>query len=197
MRSVVVIVLLSVALVACGGGESAPAPQARKAPPRECVPSEGQPEQVTSAPSGTPSRVRLGPGMELEPTPATIAAGRGGRRLVVSGVVTGQDCAPLAGATLYVWQTNAAGRYGPRRGGNDRCCYLHGAVRTDAMGRYVLDTVMPRGYDGGLAHIHMQAGHRDAGGLTTELVFGDGRVSVRRGDDGRLRAAFDIVLPRE
>ena len=31
----------------------------------------------------------------------------------------------------------------------------------------------------------------------TELVFGDGRVAVRRGDDGRLRAAFDIVLPRE
>ena len=31
----------------------------------------------------------------------------------------------------------------------------------------------------------------------TELVFGDGRVPVRRGDDGRLRAAFDIVLPRE
>ena len=193
MRSAIVIVLLSVALAACGGESP---PQARKAPPRECAPSAGEPAQVVSAPSDTASRIRLGPGMELESTPATLAAGRG-RPLVVSGVVSGQDCAPVAGATLYVWQANAAGRYGPKRGGNDRCCYLQGTVRTDAKGSYVLDTVMPRGYDGAVAHIHVKAGHPDAGGVGTELVFGAGRVSPRRGDDGRLRAAFDIVLPRE
>jgi protocatechuate 3,4-dioxygenase beta subunit len=199
MRPAIAIVLLSLLLTACGDGGSggASTPPARKAPKRECPPSIGHPEQVASAPSGTPSRVRLGPGMELEPTPANIAAGRGGRRLLVSGVVSGPDCAPLAGATLNVWQTNAAGKYGPGRTGSDRCCYLQGTVRTDTDGRYTLDTVMPRGYDGGPAHIHLEAGHPDVGGVVTELVFEDGGVPVRRGGDGRLRAAFDIVLPRQ
>jgi protocatechuate 3,4-dioxygenase beta subunit len=191
MRSAIVIVLLS--LAACGGSS----PRVRTAPQRECAPSAGQPEELASAPSGTPSRVRLGPGMTLEPSPATIAAGRGGRRLTVSGVVSGQDCAPLAGATLNAWQTNAAGRYGPGRDGSDRCCYLQGTVRTDATGRYALDTVMPRGYNGGPAHIHVAVDHPEAAGILTELVLEAGDVPVRRGADGRLRAVFDIVLARQ
>jgi hypothetical protein len=30
---------------------------------------------------------------------------------------------------------------------------------------------MPKGYDGGRAHIHFQAGHRDTQGVTSELTF--------------------------
>jgi protocatechuate 3,4-dioxygenase beta subunit len=36
-----------------------------------------------------------------------------GQPLVVSGVVSGTDCAPLPGATVQAWQTNGNGRYGP------------------------------------------------------------------------------------
>ena len=194
MRPAIITVALAVALAACGGESS---PEVRKVTKRECVPTDGQLEQVAVAPSGTPSRIRLGPGWELERTPETIAAGRRGRPMVLSGVIRGQDCAPLAGATLTAHQTNGAGLYGPRRDGNDRCCYLQGTVRTDADGRYTLDTVKPRGYDGGLAHIHVAAVHPDFDGVVTEIVFDDGRVQVERGDDGRLRAAFDIVLARQ
>ena len=68
-------------------------------------------------------------------------------------------------------QTNGNGRYGPRIDGRDVCCYLQATVRTDEQGRYTLDTVYPRGYDGGPSHIHFAFGHPDAEGVVTELVF--------------------------
>jgi protocatechuate 3,4-dioxygenase beta subunit len=183
------IVLLAVA-AGCGGS-SDPEPAAE----RTCAPTPGAVEAADLASSGTAARVRLGPGMELKATRRNLAAARIGEPLVVTGTVRAEDCAPLAGATLHVWQTNGKGRYGPITGGQDRCCYLAGTVLTGADGRYTLDTVMPRGYDGGPAHIHMQAGHPDARGLATELLFGDetnpqaATVEVRDGT-----AELDIVL---
>ena len=144
----------------------------------------GAVESVVPSGSGTESRVHLGPGMELEATKRTLTAARVGTPLVVTGIVRGDDCVPLAGATIHAWQTNGKGRYGPVVGGRDRCCYLTGTVRTGDDGGYTLDTVMPRGYQGGPAHIHMEAGHPDAEGVVTELVL-----------DGPVKSAdFDIVL---
>jgi protocatechuate 3,4-dioxygenase beta subunit len=209
---------VSVAVAACvaacadsGGPASRPAkptPAAgERSAKRACEPTTGTPEPVTEAAAGTPSRVRLGPGMELEATPRTIAAGRrGGERLIVGGVVRDEDCAPLAGATVIAWQTNAAGEYGPTRRGQMRCCYLQATARTDARGRYALHSVVPGGYADGAAHIHMQIGHADAEGIVTELLFaGDSRprptgadattVALERDGKGR-RATFDVVLRR-
>jgi protocatechuate 3,4-dioxygenase beta subunit len=171
----VVIVLLA---LAAGCGDSA-----RPVAERSCSPTAGEGERVELAPAGTPSRVRLGPGMELKATRRTLAAGHG-QPLVVAGTVRGEDCTPLAGATVNVWQTNGEGRYGPRRGGRDLCCYLQGTVLTAADGRYRLDTVFPGGYDNATPHIHVTAGHPEAEGLITELVF-DEPVKAKR---------FDIVL---
>jgi protocatechuate 3,4-dioxygenase beta subunit len=172
-------ILIALVLAGCGGGSE---PVERAA--RTCAPSEGHPESVASSPEGTPSRVRTSPGMELEPTKRNLAAGRIGEPLVVTGVVTGTDCKPLAGATIEVHQTNGEGRYGPVVDGRDRCCYLQATVRTDEAGRYALDTVMPKGYDGGPSHIHFAAGHPDAAGVVTELVF----------DAPTDRAEYDITL---
>ena len=120
--------------------------------------------------------------MELKATRRNLAAARVGKPLVVTGIVRGEDCAPLPGATINVWQTNGKAATA-RHGRPGPCCYLAGTVRTGADGRYTLDTVMPRGYDGGPAHIHMHAGHPKAQGVTTELVFdargGDHRVRHR------------------
>jgi protocatechuate 3,4-dioxygenase beta subunit len=176
-RAIVVALVLA---AGCGGDETKPA-QERVA--RTCTPTAGEVETVTAAPADTPSRIRMGPGMTLKPTKATLAAARIGKPLVVTGVVTGADCAPLAGATVTAWQTNGRGRYGPGEGG-DRCCYLTGTARTDAKGRYTFDTVMPKGYDGGPSHIHFEAGHPDAEGLVAELIF----------DAPTARAEYDITL---
>jgi protocatechuate 3,4-dioxygenase beta subunit len=172
-------IVAALVLAAGCGDETKPAERAA----RTCAPTAGTVESVTAAQADTPSRIRMGPGMTLKPTPRTLAAARIGKPLVVTGVVAGTDCAPLAGATVTAWQTNGRGRYGPGQGG-DRCCYLTGTVRTDAKGRYTLDTVMPKGYDGGSAHIHFEAGHPDAEGLVAELIF----------DAPTARAEYDITL---
>ena len=174
-------ILIALVLAAgCGGSEKPPAERAAKT----CAPTEGETDTVAAAPANTPSHVRPSPGMELKPTKRNLAAGRVGDPLVVTGVITGTDCKPLAGATVEMHQTNGRGRYGPVIGGRDKCCYLQATLRTDDQGRYTLDTVMPKGYDGGPAHIHFAFGHPDAEGLVTELVFG-GPTS---------RTEYDITL---
>jgi protocatechuate 3,4-dioxygenase beta subunit len=159
-----------VVLAGCGGASSSPEPD-RTAAKRTCAPTDGHAESVSPAPAGTPSRVRLGPGMELKATTRTLAGARAGTPLEVTGVVRGADCEPLDGATINVWQTNGKGRYGPLVGGHDRCCYLTGTMRTRADGRYSFVSVMPRGYAGGPPHIHVEAGHPGAQGIVTEIVF--------------------------
>jgi protocatechuate 3,4-dioxygenase beta subunit len=107
-----------------------------------------------------------------------------------------------------VWQTNAAGLYGPGEpgGGDVHCCYLQGTARTDAAGRYALETVMPGHYRDARApaHIHFEVSHRAARGIMTELRFaGDryldgaeepGTVARPTRQHGVLQASFDIVL---
>jgi protocatechuate 3,4-dioxygenase beta subunit len=212
------------ALVACDpdpgdGGTSSPTSvptptQAAAGRGAGCLPTRGEAAQGTgTVAADAPSTARLGPGGEVERTAETVAAGRGGQRLVVSGTVYRADCrTPLAGASIEVWQTNAAGEYGPGQGtGGERCCYLAAALRTDRQGRYRFETVRPGHYKGEgrppPAHIHFEVRHPDAAGLLTELLFeGDpwlgpdppGHVvrptPVPGSDPPALAARFDIVL---
>ena len=175
-------ILLVIVAAGCGGSD-AERPD-RKAAKRTCTPTPGGGETVMAAGAATASRVRLGPGEQLKPTKRNVAAARVGMPLVVTGLVLGEDCTPLAGATIHAWQTNGNGRYGPVIGGQDRCCYLTGTARTGADGRYTFDTVMPGGYEGRAPHIHMEAGHPEAVGVVTELIF----------DAAAKTAEFDIVL---
>jgi Dioxygenase len=181
-----------------------------------CAPTRGEAvsqggDRVAAA--DAPSTGRLGPGGDVERTAETVAAGRDGQRLVVEGTVYRADCrTPLAGASVALWQTNAAGEYGPGQGtGGERCCYLAAALRTDQRGRYRFETVKPGHYKGEAepppAHIHFEVRHPDATGLLTELLFeGDPRLQpgvlgevvaptpVPGSDPPALRARFDIVL---
>jgi catechol 1,2-dioxygenase len=141
-------------------------------------------------------------------TAETVATSRKGTSLVVTGVVYAEDCrTPLAGATVDAWQTTADGRYGP--GGSSTtgtgCCYLQGEIRTDSLGRYAVDTVVPGRYAGSEPpprHIHLAVSHPRARSLTTELTFaGDRDVSpddplaVTPTEQGtRLHIQFAIVL---
>jgi Dioxygenase len=218
--------LVGMALLGLAGCD--PAPRAERASAPTSAPAAAgrgaagcQPTRGEAAQGGTPrevgadapSKARLGPGGEVRRTAETVAKGRGGQRLVVAGTVYRADCrTPLAGASIAVWQTNAEGEYGPGQGsGDERCCYLAAALRTDERGRYELHTVKPGHYKGEPqpppAHIHFEVRHPDAGGLLTELLFeGDpqlppdppGAVTrpepVPGSDPPLLRARFDIVL---
>jgi protocatechuate 3,4-dioxygenase beta subunit len=184
-------------------GSQGPSPAAAK-----CRPTPGEDDGPAAAPADTPSRVRLGPGGDVEPTGQAVAISRKGTALLLTGVVYAEDCGtPLAGATVRAWQTTADGRYGP--GGSSApgtgCCYLQGEVRTDGRGRYAFDTVVPGRYaesDPPPRHIHLAISHPGAQGLTTELRFaGDPGVAagdplaVTPTDEGtRRQVEFAIVL---
>jgi protocatechuate 3,4-dioxygenase beta subunit len=78
-----------------------------------------------------------------------------GQRLIVTGQVT-DGIKPLAGASIYVFQTDAKGRYTTDGGNGDENARLHGAMRSDANGRYRYDTIRPGNDPGGTspAHVH-------------------------------------------
>ena len=78
-----------------------------------------------------------------------------GERLVVTGrVIDGTKL--IARASVYVFHTDAKGVYAPGRSGPDAELdpRLHGALRTDADGRYRYDTIRPASYGGNPAHVH-------------------------------------------
>jgi protocatechuate 3,4-dioxygenase beta subunit len=83
-------------------------------------------------------------------------AGEPGERLVVSGTIFAPDGkTPLKGITLYVYQTDATGRYSTS-GGDNRNTRLHGSMLTNAEGRYEFASIKPASYPGSRvpAHIH-------------------------------------------
>lgn len=79
-----------------------------------------------------------------------------GEPLIVSGTIYSPDGKqPLPGITLYVYQTDATGRYSTS-GGDNRGTRIHGVMRTDAQGRYEFRTIKPGSYPNtrNPAHIH-------------------------------------------
>jgi protocatechuate 3,4-dioxygenase, beta subunit len=143
-----------------------------------------------------------------------------GERLVLTGRVLQSDArTPAANVILYAYHTNAEGVYprrGDERGNARRHGYLRGWLRTDAQGRYRIDTIRPGTYPSRTdpAHVHVVMG---APGKTEQyiddFVFSDdplvdvryrNRVRNRGGSgittltkrDGTWYGTRDIVLPR-
>lgn len=79
-----------------------------------------------------------------------------GEPLIVSGTIYAPDGrTPLPGISLFVYQTDATGKYSTS-GGSNRNTRLHGLMRTNAEGRYEFRTIKPASYPGSRnpAHIH-------------------------------------------
>src|SRR5688572_3696940 len=147
------------------------------------------------APRNAPSTGRLTP------------AGEPGPPLAVSGVVVDPEGKPVAGASLYAFQTDAEGYYGVKPASDNQNPRLKILLRTDAQGRWSFETIRPGSYPNSRApgHIHFEV---SAQGFTTkvfEIVFaGDPFIteqmrtnpsfSVRPIDNGRVTER--IVLRR-
>jgi protocatechuate 3,4-dioxygenase beta subunit len=147
--------------VATGPGESEPS----ATPGQRC-------SEATDVAATEDATVTFGPINGVEETTAD------GEPLVVVGTVYSEECDPLPGASLIMYQTDGAGEYGPGHGTDDmRCCHLGGTVVTDTQGRFQVNTVRPAHYRGEAnpppAHIHLEARHPDAQTLNSEIVFAD------------------------
>lgn len=85
-----------------------------------------------------------------------VADGEPGEPLVITGTIYSPDGrTPLEGINLFVYQTDTTGVYSTT-GGNNRSTRIHGAVRTNADGRYEFRTIRPGSYPGSRnpQHIH-------------------------------------------
>jgi protocatechuate 3,4-dioxygenase, beta subunit len=134
-----------------------------------------------------------------------------GERMVLTGTVYRADGrTPAGNLVLLAYHTNAKGIY-PRKDGDQRGT-LQGRLRTDAKGRYRIDTIRPGGYprSEAPAHVHLVVQPEGKPELyIDEVVFDDdprtngvrGRKGfavvklARRG--GVWTGTHDIVLPRE
>jgi len=147
-----------------------------------------------------------------------VAEGEQGEPLVVSGTIYAPDGrTPLEGISLYVYQTDATGRYSTT-GGDNRNTRIHGVMRTNRDGHYEFRTIKPAPYPASkiAAHIHAYVSgvdypeywideyhFADDPFVTTDMreqVVGAGSFSsiltLTRGADGVLRAVRDIKVER-
>lgn len=136
------------------------------------------------APQGAPSRTTI------------TAKDEPGEPLVVKGTVFGPDGKErIAGASVYVYHTDAKGLYTPVNNDN-RNSRLRGYMRTDAQGQYEYATIKPAPYPSNQtpAHIHYvvaAAGYQER---VFEILFeGDPLVSERtRAEAAKEYSGFSI-----
>lgn len=141
-----------------------------------------------------------------------------GEPLIVTGTIYSPDGKQaLPGITLYVYQTDATGRYSTS-GGDNRGTRIHGVMRTNAQGQYEFRTIKPGSYPNSRnpAHIHAFVSGPDYPEYwIDEFLFADDPfikdedkqkaggqgtfshiLSLKRGSDGILRAVRDIRIER-
>ena len=122
------------------------------------------------APRNAPSTGRLTP------------VGEPGPALSVSGVVVDPEGKPVAGASLYAFQTDAEGYYGVKPVSDNQNPRLKILLRTDAQGRWAFETIRPGSYPNSRApgHIHFEVSAQGFATRVFEIVFeGDPFVTAQ------------------
>ncbi|MGI9260513.1 MAG: hypothetical protein ACR2QR_00685 [Woeseiaceae bacterium] len=95
------------------------------------------------------------------------------------GQIKSFDCRPVSDATVEIWQADNNGYYKhPRHtapNGLDPNFRYFARVRTDAAGRYMIKTIVPKWYRifdiDRAAHIHMKVRSPNHGVVTSEIYF--------------------------
>lgn len=144
-------------------------------------------QSIHEAPASAPSTGQVSP------------RGEPGQPITVSGTVVDASGAPIAGASLYVYQTDHEGYYGVKPASDNRNPRLKLLLRSDAKGAFSFATVKPGSYPNSRipAHIHFEVAAKGHQPRIFEIVFegdpfitdrmrGDPAFSVRRIEDGRV-----------
>jgi len=112
---------------------------------------------VASQPQDLLPQVFLSPKFvaPLNAPSSIVVAGREepGERMIVTGQVT-VGGKPVRGVSIYAFHADADGLYTKDGSNSDENARLHGAMRTDANGRYRYETIRPRGYGNNPGHLH-------------------------------------------
>ena len=79
-----------------------------------------------------------------------------GVMFTLSLAVTGNDCEPLPGHAVYIWQCDRAGDYSMYTGGAVDESYLRGVQESDADGVVSFTSIVPGCYPGRWPHVHLE-----------------------------------------
>lgn len=131
------------------------------------------------APPDAPSAGRLVPPREP------------GTPLLISGSVVSPDGAPVPGASIYAFQTDAEGYYGVKPESDNRRPRLKVLLRSDTRGAWSFETIRPGSYPGSKVpgHIHFEVSAEGYAPRIFEIVFeGDPFVTAEM----RRNPAFSV-----
>lgn len=154
----------------------------------DCLLTEGAPEGPFYI-AGAPFKERISEGFE-------------GPRLIVTGKVLNQNCDPIPGAIIDIWQVDADKNY------HFEDYLMRGKIKADENGNYKIDTILPVNYDILFntlpAHLHLKVSEPDQSSHTTQLYFAgdpyldqyvkDSLILKITEKDGIEYANFDFVI---
>jgi protocatechuate 3,4-dioxygenase beta subunit len=157
-------------------------PTEEATPEPAAIPAPAEPTATPAPSAATAAPVQeLSLGQSLAAaftTPPTAA----GEVILVTGQVLDTNGAPLPGAAIEFWQTDANGVYDhPGDGGTDgrdRGFQFYGTSIADAEGRYVFRTVQPGYYEPRPRHIHVKVKLDGRELLTTQFYFAEDQASL-------------------
>ena len=141
-------------------------------------PSATTPTPTTPA-TGTAAACAVMPAETVGPYPShanlfrsDIRDGRSGTTLAltISVVNTNSSCNPVSGASVGVWQCDAAGNYS-EYGTQTAQSYLRGIQTTDSNGRVTFTTIYPGWYQGRATHIHVEVVRNGVPSKVTQIAF--------------------------
>jgi protocatechuate 3,4-dioxygenase, beta subunit len=206
MKCLYTFTLLMVVLTAC-------TPQAPNAQPKD-----GNTDRPVGGRCEGCDWYALGLPTNLEAETTIASPNEPGDRLTISGTVFKKDgLTPAEGIILYLYHTDAAGKYSPGKNQSQAKEHgrLRGWVKTGADGKYVFHTILPASYPNTKAPKHIHPTIKEPG-LTPyyidEYLFendpnlpeeererqpkrgGNGIVSITKNSRGEWIGSRDIVL---
>jgi protocatechuate 3,4-dioxygenase beta subunit len=156
----------AVAAARCGGSEASPV-----------SPTTTTTTTATSAACAVSPSETIGPYPSLtDLIRSDIREGKSGTplSLTITVVTVNGTCAPVANATVDVWQCDAEGHYSqyPQPGFNGTSqTFLRGIQTTDGSGRVTFTTVYPGWYQGRATHIHVEVTVNGQSVKVTQIAF--------------------------
>ena len=101
-----------------------------------------------------------------------IREGKSGTTLTLTITVfnTNDSCNPVSGASVEIWQCDAAGNYS-QYGSQAAQTYLRGIQTTNGNGDVTFTTVYPGWYQGRATHIHVEVVRNGSSVKVTQIAF--------------------------
>jgi len=132
---------------------------------------------TTTAGGSTAAACAVTPSETVGPFPSRtdlirsdIREGKPGTTLALTITVVDAACAPVANATVDIWQCDHAGNYS-EYGSETSQTYLRGVQTTNGEGQASFTTVYPGWYQGRATHIHVEVLRNGSSAKVTQIAF--------------------------